>query len=316
MGLRLTVALDGACAALEVAQKVVPKPESLPLAKNANPAPGPLIVRTLADLRRLTAGWRKAGESSAIIPTMGALHDGHLALVKLGQAKASRTITSIFVNPTQFAPHEDFSRYPRDEAGDVAKLAGVGCDAVWAPGVEEMYRTGAATRIVPKGAALGLETDFRPHFFEGVATVCCKLFTQSQANFAIFGEKDYQQLCVVRQMVRDLDLPIEIVGMPTVREADSVAMSSRNRYLSPEDRAIAPIIHRLITTIGAQLKAGVSIDTATGDARAALEQAGFKVDYVAVRDPDTLGPWDVNSKREPRVLVAAWLGKTRLIDNL
>ncbi len=286
------------------------------MAKNANQAPGPIIVRTLVDLRRLTAGWRAAGELSALIPTMGALHDGHLALVKLGQASAARTITSIFVNPTQFAPHEDFSRYPRDEAGDVAKLAGIGCDAVWAPGVEEMYPPGAATRIVPKGAALGLETDFRPHFFEGVATVCCKLFTQSQANFAIFGEKDYQQLCVVRQMVRDLDLPIEIVGMSTVREADGVAMSSRNRYLSKEDRAIAPIIHRLITAIGAQVKAGVAIEKATGDARAALEQAGFKVDYVAVRDPDTLGIWDVTSKRIPRVLIAAWLGKTRLIDNL
>ncbi len=276
----------------------------------------PLIVRTLVDLRRLTASWRKAGETSAIIPTMGALHDGHLALVKLGQAKARRTITSIFVNPTQFAPHEDFSRYPRDEPGDVAKLASVGCDAVWAPGVEEMYRPGAATRIVPKGAALGLETDFRPHFFEGVATVCCKLFTQSEANFAIFGEKDYQQLCVVRQMVRDLDLPIEIVGMPTVREADGVAMSSRNRYLSPQDRATAPIIHRLIIDIAAQVRAGGAVEKATGDAKVALEQAGFKVDYVELRDAETLTGWDSNSQRSPRVLVAAWLGKTRLIDNL
>ena len=276
----------------------------------------PLIVRTLADLRRLTAGWRKAGETSAIIPTMGALHDGHLALVKLGQAKARRTITSIFVNPTQFAPHEDFSRYPRDEAGDVAKLASVGCDAVWAPGVDEMYRPGAATRIVPKGAALGLETDFRPQFFEGVATVCCKLFTQSEANFAIFGEKDYQQLCVVRQMVRDLDLPIEIVGMPTVREADGVAMSSRNRYLTPQDRATAPIIHRLIIDIAAHVRAGGAVDKATGDAKVALEQAGFKVDYVELRDVETLTEWDPKSQRPPRVLVAAWLGKTRLIDNL
>jgi pantoate--beta-alanine ligase len=277
---------------------------------------GPVIVRTLIDLRKLTASWRKAGETSAIIPTMGALHAGHVELVKLGQAKARRTITSIFVNPTQFAPHEDFARYPRDEAGDLAKLAEVGCDAVWAPSVEEMYRPGAATRIVPKGAALGLETDFRPHFFEGVATVCCKLFTQSQADFAIFGEKDYQQLCVVRQMVRDLDLPIEIVGMPTVREPDGVAMSSRNRYLSPQDRAIAPIIHRLIVDIGTQVKAGIAADKATGDAHAALEKAGFKVDYVAVRDAETLGAWDPKSQKPPRVLVAAWLGKTRLIDNL
>ncbi len=286
------------------------------MAKSSTPTAGPIIVRKLAELRRLTASWRAAGETSSIIPTMGALHDGHLALVKLGQAKARRTITSIFVNPAQFAPHEDFSRYPRDEAGDVAKLATVGCDAVWAPGVEEMYRPGAATRIVPKGAALGLETDFRPHFFEGVATVCCKLFTQSEANFAIFGEKDYQQLCVVRQMVRDLDLPIEIVGLPTVREADGLAMSSRNRYLSPEDRATAPIIHRLIVQIAKQVKAGTAIDKATGDASAALEKAGFKVDYVTVRDAETLGEWEPKSQRPPRVLIAAWLGKTRLIDNL
>lgn len=277
---------------------------------------GPVIVRTLVQLRRLTASWRKAGETSALIPTMGALHTGHLELIKRGQTKARRTVASIFVNPTQFAPHEDFTRYPRDEAGDVAKLADVGCDAVWAPGVEEMYRPGAATWIVPKGAALGLETDFRPHFFEGVATVCCKLFTQSQADFAIFGEKDYQQLCVVRQMVRDLDLPIEIVGVPTVREPDGVAMSSRNRYLSPQDRAAAPIIHRLIVDVANHLKAGTEIDRATSEASAVLENAGFKVDYVAVRDAETLAAWDPRSQRPPRVLVAAWLGKTRLIDNL
>ncbi len=277
---------------------------------------GPVIVRTLVELRRLTASWRKAGETSALIPTMGALHTGHLELIKRGQTKARRTVASIFVNPTQFAPHEDFTRYPRDEAGDVAKLADVGCDAVWAPGVEEMYRPGAATRIVPKGAALGLETDFRPHFFEGVATVCCKLFTQSQADFAIFGEKDYQQLCVVRQMVRDLDLPIEIVGMPTVREPDGVAMSSRNRYLSPQDRAAAPIIHRSIIDVANRLQAGTEIDRATSEASAVLENAGFKVDYVAVRDAETLAAWDPRSQRRPRVLVAAWLGKTRLIDNL
>ena len=247
---------------------------------------------------------------------MGALHDGHLALVRLGQTKARRTVTSIFVNPTQFAPHEDFSRYPRDEAGDVAKLVTVGCDAVWAPPVGEMYRPGAATRIVPKGAALGLETDTRPHFFEGVATVCCKLFTQSQADFAIFGEKDYQQLCVVKQMVRDLDLPIEIVGLPTVREADGLAMSSRNRYLSPAHRRVAPVIHHAIIDVAAAVKAGTSPDAATAKAQSALEAAGFKVDYVAVRESDTLAPWSPTSEKPPRVLAAAWLDKTRLIDNV
>lgn len=276
----------------------------------------PRIVRTLAELRTLTAFWRKAGETSAIIPTMGALHDGHLALVRSGQLRARRTITSIFVNPTQFAPHEDFTRYPRDEAGDVARLASVGCDAVWAPSVEEMYRPGAATRIVPKGAALGLETDFRPHFFEGVATVCCKLFTQSQADFAIFGEKDYQQLCVVRQMVRDLDLPTEIVGLETVREADGLAMSSRNRYLSPDERATAVLIHRVIVAAAAEVRTGTAVADAEKAGVSALENAGFKVDYVAVRDAETLGPWGPTSGRAPRVLAAAWLGKTRLIDNV
>ena len=279
-------------------------------------APVPRIVRTLAELRQLTASWRKAGETSAIIPTMGALHEGHLALVRSGQIQARRTITSIFVNPTQFAPHEDFTRYPRDEAGDVARLASIGCDAVWAPSVEEMYRPGAATRIVPKGAALGLETDFRPHFFEGVATVCCKLFTQSQADFAIFGEKDYQQLCVVRQMVRDLDLPIEIVGLETVREADGLAMCSRNRYLSPQERATAVVINRVIVEAAATVKAGGRVDVAEKAGVATLENAGFKVDYVAVRDANTLEAWDAKSDHAPRVLAAAWLGKTRLIDNV
>jgi pantoate--beta-alanine ligase len=284
--------------------------------KSAAQAAAPQIVRTLADLRRLTAEWRRAGETSALIPTMGALHDGHLALVRVGQAKAKRTITSIFVNPTQFAPHEDFSRYPRDEAGDVAKLASVGCDAVWAPAVEEMYRPGAATRIVPKGAALGLETDFRPHFFEGVATVCCKLFTQTQADFAIFGEKDYQQLRVVTQIAHDLDLPLEIVGMPTVREADGLAMSSRNRYLTAEERATAVIIHHVIVDVAAKVKAGADSEAACTAAATRLAAAGFKVDYVAVRDAASLGPWTPASARPPRVLAAAWLTKTRLIDNL
>ena len=284
---------------------------------SATPSPPALnLVRRLVDLRSLATGWKNAAETSAIVPTMGALHDGHLALVRLGQARARRTITSIFVNPTQFAPHEDFSRYPRDEAGDVAKLVSVGCDAVWAPPVDEMYRPGAATRIVPKGAALGLETDTRPHFFEGVATVCCKLFTQSQADFAIFGEKDYQQLCVVRQMVRDLDLPIEIVGLPTVRESDGLAMSSRNRYLSSEHRQIAPVIHHAIVDAAAALKSGTDPETAMAKATAMLVHAGFKVDYVAVRESDTLAPWSSGSQRPPRVLAAASLDKTRLIDNV
>jgi pantoate--beta-alanine ligase len=281
-----------------------------------NPASrSPAIVRTIPELRRITAAWRRAGETIALIPTMGALHEGHLALVREGQRLARRTVVSIFVNPTQFAPHEDFSRYPRDEAGDVAKLATVGCDLVWAPEATTMYPPGSATRVHPKGAALGLETDFRPHFFEGVATVCCKLFTQVGPDFAIFGEKDYQQLQVVTQMARDLDLPLAVVGLPTIREPDGLAMSSRNRYLSAEDRQTAVAIPRVIADIKAVAAARGDIAAAIARATQTLAAAGFKVDYVEVRDAGTLAPYVATATQVPRVLVAAWLGKTRLIDN-
>jgi pantoate--beta-alanine ligase len=281
-----------------------------------NPASrSPAIVRTIPELRRITAAWRRAGETIALIPTMGALHEGHLALVREGQRLARRTVVSIFVNPTQFAPHEDFSRYPRDEAGDVAKLATVGCDLVWAPEATTMYPPGSATRVHPKGAALGLETDFRPHFFEGVATVCCKLFTQVGPDFAIFGEKDYQQLQVVTQMARDLDLPLAVVGLPTIREPDGLAMSSRNRYLSAEDRQTAVAIPRVIADIKAVAAGRGDIAAAIARATQTLAAAGFKVDYVEVRDAGTLAPYVATATQVPRVLVAAWLGKTRLIDN-
>ncbi len=281
----------------------------------ATTTPAPAVVRTIPELRRVTATWRKAGEKIALIPTMGALHEGHLALVREGQRLAKRTVVSIFVNPTQFAPHEDFSRYPRDEAGDVAKLATVGCDLVWAPDAATMYPPGSATRVHPKGAALGLETDFRPHFFEGVATVCCKLFTQVGPDFAIFGEKDYQQLQVVIQMARDLDLPLTVVGLPTIREPDGLAMSSRNRYLSTVDRQTAVVIPRIIADIKAVIAARGDIAAAIVKAKRALADVGFKVDYVEVRDAKTLLPYDGAAGQVPRVLVAAWLGKTRLIDN-
>ena len=275
----------------------------------------PVIVRTIPELRRITAAWRRAGETIALIPTMGALHEGHLALVREGQRRARRTVVSIFVNPTQFAPHEDFSRYPRDEAGDVATLATVGCDLVWAPDAATMYPPGSATRVHTKGVALGLETDFRPHFFEGVATVCCKLFTQVGPEFAIFGEKDYQQLQVVTQMARDLDLPLTVVGLPTIREPDGLAMSSRNRYLSAGDRQTAVVIPRVIADIKAVAAARGDIAAAVAKAREMLTAAGFKVDYVDVRDAATLAPYEAHATQVPRVLVAAWLGKTRLIDN-
>ena len=247
---------------------------------------------------------------------MGALHAGHLELVRLAKARCSRAVVSIFVNPAQFAPNEDFDRYPRDEAGDLAKLAGAGCDLVWSPGRAEMYPEGFATRITPAGAAEGLESDFRPHFFGGVATVCCKLFTQVAPDIAVFGEKDYQQLAVVRQMVRDLDLPLEIAGLPTVREADGLAMSSRNAYLSPDQRRTAPTIHAVITAVAEAARRGAAIDKAVAEGKKALESAGFRVDYLEVRDAGTLKAAEPGTQRPLRVLAAAWLGKTRLIDNV
>ena len=275
------------------------------------------VIRSVSPLRAQVKSWRAAGETVALVPTMGALHAGHLELVRLAKARCRRAVVSIFVNPTQFAPHEDFDRYPRDEAGDLAKLAGVGCDLVWSPDRAEMYPEGFATRIAPAGAAEGLESDFRPHFFGGVATVCCKLFTQVAPDIAVFGEKDYQQLAVVRQMVRDLDLPLEIVGLPTVREADGLAMSSRNAYLSPEQRRIAPTIYRVITKVAEAAAPGRRDRRRRrrGQARRS-EAAGFKVDYLEVRDAETLKPPQPAPCGPLRVLVAAWLGKTRLIDNV
>ena len=294
------------------------------------------------------AGWRGAGQRIALVPTMGALHAGHLALVRRAAAEADRTIVSIFVNPSQFGPHEDLARYPRDEAGDLAKLGAQACDLVWAPSAAEMYPEGFATRIVPGGAALGLETDFRPHFFAGVATVCCKLFCAATPDAAVFGEKDYQQLCVIRQMVRDLDLAVEILAEPTVREADGLALSSRNAYLTAEERAIAPALHRILARRGRQVRrdrprrrsagglAGARAVPLVRDPRepagepqlpglqrlceeavAALGAAGFtKVDYVAVREAESLKTIGAPTERPLRVLAAAWLGGTRLIDNL
>lgn len=272
------------------------------------------IVRTIKELRERVAAWRTSGERVALVPTMGSLHEGHLDLVRAGKAKAQRAVVSIFVNPKQFAPHEDFGRYPRDEAGDLAKLATVGADLVWAPDAFEMYPDGFATRIEVAGAAEGLETEFRPHFFGGVATVCCKLFSATSPDYATFGEKDYQQLCVIRQIVRDLNLPLKILSVPTAREADGLALSSRNQYLSTNERAIATQLNRAISNIAASLSGAADIDASTNDARSKLLAAGFRqVDYVAVRDAETLGPWQPD--RQGRVLAAAWLGKTRLIDN-
>jgi pantoate--beta-alanine ligase len=209
----------------------------------------PPIVTTVGALRGSIGQWRRSSQRVALVPTMGALHDGHLDLVRLARAKADRVVVSIFVNPRQFAPHEDFDRYPRDLNADAAKLAAASADLIWAPTVHEMYPQGFATRIEMAGPAEGLETEFRPHFFGGVATVCCKLFSQATPDFAIFGEKDYQQLTVLKHMVRDLDLPLAIIGAPTRREPDGLALSSRNAYLSAAERQQAPALYRAVSTM-------------------------------------------------------------------
>ncbi len=273
------------------------------------------VSTTVADLRQRVRVWRSEGRRIGLVPTMGALHDGHISLVRIALETCDRIVTSIFVNPTQFAPTEDFSTYPRTFDDDLAQLARADCHLAWAPTAKEMYPDGFATRVVPTGAAEGLETDFRPNFFGGVATVCTKLFQQVTPDVAVFGEKDFQQLAVIRQIVRDLDMPLAIVGAPTVREADGLAMSSRNRYLSSDERRIAPLVHQVIVDVAAQVRAGKATDAACENAAGRLTAGGFgTIDYVAVRDAETLGPYVPG--RTGRVLVAAWLGKTRLIDNV
>lgn len=277
----------------------------------------PKIVRTLPALRKAIATWRASDDTIALVPTMGALHEGHLALVRLAKRKAARAVVSIFVNPAQFSASEDLSRYPRDEAGDLAKLGPAGADLVWMPSPPAMYPADFATRIAPGGAALPLEGEVRPGHFSGVATVCCKLFSQVTPDVAVFGEKDYQQLCVIRQLVRDLNLPLGIVAMPTSREKDGLARSSRNAYLTADERYAAPALNRAVKGVAAIAANGGLFNTAIAVAERDLLAVGFAtIDYIAVRDAETLAPWDPKSGRPGRVLAAAWLGKTRLIDNV
>lgn len=248
---------------------------------------------------------------------MGALHAGHLALVRLAQRRADRVIVSIFVNPTQFAPHEDLTTYPRTWARDIFQLASVETDLVWAPAVDTMYPAGFATQIVPDGPAMaGLDDAFRPHFFAGVATVVAKLLIQCQPDIAVFGEKDYQQLQVVTRLARDLGLKTRIVGAPTVREQDGLALSSRNAYLSPSERAAAPMLHRVLAECAKNIAAGEPIGGALDRGRAAIVQAGFAVDYLEARHATTLAPIGSRDEGPLRLLVAARIGKTRLIDNI
>lgn len=279
----------------------------------------PIIVRTVAEMREHVRGWKAAGQRVAVVPTMGALHDGHLSLVRLAQQHAQRVIATVFVNPKQFAPHEDFDAYPRGEAVDAEKLASVGCDLMFAPNAAEMYAPGFSTLVSVSGVSEPLEGAARPQFFGGVATVVAKLFIQSQADVAVFGEKDYQQLQVVRRMARDLDIPVEIIGAPTARAEDGLALSSRNAYLSGQERAAAVALPTAMKAAAAAVAAGARIDEAEQAAVTALKAAGFgQIDYVEVReagDLSRLGPGPI-AGAAGRILVAAWLGKTRLIDNM
>jgi len=273
-------------------------------------------VRTVADLRARVADWHREGLTVALVPTMGALHAGHLALVERARTLADRVVASIFVNPTQFAPHEDFDRYPRDEAGDAAKLASAGCDLLYAPSVAEMYPEGFCTAISVGGPAEGLCGTFRPQMFGGVAVVVTKLFLQARPDVAVFGEKDYQQLQVIRRFARDLDIPVRVEGAPTVREADGLAMSSRNAYLGTDERARAPELYRALCAAAEALAHGEAAGPAIEAAMARIAAAGFgRIDYVELRDAATLAPLE-RADRPARLLAAAWMGKARLIDNV
>ena len=280
-------------------------------------ARGPTIARTIATLDRAIGKFRAAGQSLALVPTMGALHAGHIALVRRARRKADRVAVSIFVNPAQFAPHEDFSTYPRPFDADVAALRDLEVDLVWAPQLDVMYPPQFATRIVVKGPAeADLEDRFRPHFFGGVATVVAKLFTQCRPDYAMFGEKDYQQLKTVTRMARDLDLRVEVVGVPTVREKDGLALSSRNTYLDARERAVAPSLYRVLSASAARIAAGEPIAKVVSEGAIELEAAGFALDYLEARHAETLARVETREDGPLRLLVAARLGRTRLIDNV
>jgi pantoate--beta-alanine ligase len=277
----------------------------------------PQVLRAVSPLRAWVSRVRGKGQTVALVPTMGALHQGHLALVRLARRRADRVVVSIFVNPAQFAPNEDLASYPRTWDSDIAALSKLSVDAIWAPSVATMYPEGFATKIMPGGPALvGLEDKFRPHFFGGVCTVVAKLLLQVAPDFATFGEKDYQQLKVVTAMARDLDIPTKIIALPTVREADGLAMSSRNAYLSQQERAAAPTLYRVLRECAACLKTGKSFASTLAECEAKIESAGFATDYFEARHAETLAPIARLSDGPVRLLVAAKLGRTRLIDNI
>jgi pantoate--beta-alanine ligase len=273
------------------------------------------IVRTVADLRAQMAQYRRSGASVGLVPTMGALHDGHLTLVRSAKLDNARVIVTIFVNPKQFGPTEDLSRYPRDEAADVALLKEVGTDLLFAPDLGEMYPEGFSTSVSVGGISQHLEGASRPQFFNGVATVVSKLLLQAVPDRAYFGEKDFQQLQVVRRMVRDLNIPVAIVAVPTIREADGLAMSSRNRYLSPAQRKMASALPQIMHDTVTELRSGLVAAPIIANAKGRLHKAGFdRVDYLELCDESTLQPIPV-ARASSRLFVAAYVGATRLIDN-
>lgn len=275
------------------------------------------VVSDLAVLRKCVSDWRSAKLRIAFVPTMGNLHAGHHSLVELARRHADRVVASVFVNPTQFGPNEDFARYPRTPEADAAGLEAAGCDALWLPSVDTMYPYGVhgAVRMQVPGVTDTLEGAHRPGHFDGVATVVARLFNQAQPDVAVFGRKDYQQLAVIRYMVRDLAFPIELLAGETLREADGLAMSSRNQYLSADERPRAAEIHRVLQAMRASTLAGMPRAEVEAEARTRLGETGFAADYAVVRRPDLTEPTDGESG--PRVaLIAARLGRTRLIDNI
>ena len=272
------------------------------------------VIHDLAALRAQVARWRLEGERVALVPTMGALHEGHMELVREGLRRADRVVLTIFVNPAQFAPSEDFAHYPRSLEADCARFDALGGDLVYAPAVETIYPAGFATTVSVAGPALaGLEDRFRPTHFAGVATIVAKLLVQAQPDVALFGEKDFQQLCVIARMARDLDLPVGIVGVPTVRDRDGLALSSRNVYLSAAERTVAPRLHATLRACAAAIADGGSAASSIAAAASELADAGFRIDYLEARDAATLGPLRSGSGR---LLAAAHLGRTRLLDNV
>lgn len=273
-------------------------------------------IRSVAALRERVTAWHLERLSVGMVPTMGALHAGHRSLVEAALRQCDRVVVTLFVNPAQFAPSEDFASYPRDEDTDRTMLAALGVQLLFAPAREEMYPPGYDARVEIGGPSAGLESDFRPHFFAGVATIVAKLLIAGLPDRAFFGEKDYQQLLVVKKLVRDLNIPTEIVGCPTVRERDGLALSSRNAYLDPDERARAPKLHAMLRALSGRMRRSAAPQGDLDEARRALERAGFNVDYLEARNAETLAPVS-DWKSEPiRLLVAARLGRTRLIDNI